>query len=257
MSTSRLGPPVAVSLLFLCGCASRTPGTIATDRPGFLFSTALVPEGAFQVEAGTPLVALDEQAGVDVAQASTPVQLRYGLSPSLELRVGSPVFNRFATDPGPDESGFGDVEIGAKIPLSLPLGQDGAALIAGLRLPVGGDPFAADGPSPSLNAVSSWALDELTSITGLMGVSYLPVDGGDDPVTGSLAALVSRSLGAGWTGAVEAIWFPARHAPDTAYAGVWATRLLGDAWQLDASVHRGLDEDASDWLLGVGISWRW
>jgi len=184
-------------LLLPSGCAasarheqSTAPhGPISTDRPGFLFSSSLVPEGALQVEAGTPLVALDEEAGQETSLVSIPVQLRYGLSPSVELRLGSPVYDWLRTDPGSDEDGFGDVEVGAKVPLPLPLGQDAAALVVGVLLPVGDDAFQVDVPAP-------------------------------------------------------------------AFAGFLATKLLTDTVQLDASVHRGLTDASSDWLLGIGMSAR-
>jgi hypothetical protein len=254
-----------LALVLVLPAACRTPtegsadsysGPINTDRPGFLFSSWLVPRGSFQVEAGVPLVALDDSSAGDNDLVSTPVQLRYGLSPSLELRVGSPVYNWLETDAGPDVDGFGDLEVGLKAPLPLPFNQDASALVAGLRLPTGDDAFQTDDPAPSLNAVSSWMLDEVTELKGLAGLAYLPVDGGEDPIFGSLAGLVSRALGSGWTGAVETIWFPTWNAADTAYAGAWAAKVLGDSMQLDASLHRGLTDDSSDWLVGIGISVR-
>jgi hypothetical protein len=230
---------------------------ISTDRPGFLFSSSLVPDGTVQLEAGTPVVSLDEESGDETTFVSLPVQLRWGLSPSLELRFGSPVYNWLRADPGEDDEGFGDVELGAKTPLPLPFGQDASALIAGVLLPAGDDAFQVDGPAPAVNAVASWALGDVYSLTGLAGLAYLPNDGGADPIVGSLAAYLSRSLGAGWTGSFEADWFPAEHADERAFAGVWATKLLSDTVQLDVSVFRGLTDAASDWLVGIGLSFRY
>ncbi|HKX45166.1 MAG TPA: transporter [Planctomycetota bacterium] len=231
-------------------------GPIATDRPGFLFSSTLVPDGRLQVEAGSPLLAFDEPPGDSLSLVTLPLQLRYGLLPGLELRAGGPAYNWLDTDSAPSESGAGDAEVGVKVPLGLPLGQDSAALLFGLRLPTGADAFQVDDPAPNVNAVSSWAIDERTSLTGLAGLAYTPVDGGEDPLTAALAGLASRALGAGFTGCVELAWFPAWRGADTAYAGLLLTKLLGDDVQLDASVDRGLTDDSSDWLVGIGFAVR-
>jgi hypothetical protein len=229
-------------------------GPISTDRPGFLFSPTLVPEGRLQVEAGLPLAFLDEEGGTETDLFSLPVQLRYGLGPSVELRLGSPVYNWLRADGGSDEQGFGDLEVGVKTPLGLPLGQDAAALLAGLRLPTGDHDFRADDPAPSLNAMAAWTVSE-TALTGMLGLAYTPIDHDDDALVGTVAGLASRALGSDWTGSLEGVWLPGiENAPDTAYAGLLATKLLADELQLDLSVERGLTDDSSDWILGVGAS---
>ena len=85
---------------------------ISTDRPGFLFSPSLVPPGRLQVEAGLPLAFLDDEDGVESELYSLPVQLRYGLGPELELRLGGPLYNWLRVDDASDEQGFGDLEVG-------------------------------------------------------------------------------------------------------------------------------------------------
>lgn len=257
-------PAAPLLLALAAGCAA-TPrqesvevasGPISTDRPGFLYTTSLVPEGRLQVEAGLPQVALDEADGSDSTLASLPVQLRYGASSSLELRLGSSAYNWLDTDAGPDEDGFGDLEFGAKVPVALPFGQDSSVVIASLRVPTGQDPFAIDGVGPSVQSVASWAVEEELTLTGLAGLAYLPLEGSDDPLIASLAALATRSLGNGWSGSLEADWFPAANAVDTAYLGAWVTKLIAHDAQLDASVHRGLTDDSLDWILSLGFSVR-
>jgi len=45
-------------------------------------------------------------------------------------------------------------------------------------------------------------------------------------------------------------------ATNAAYTGITGVYLVSRRLQLDAQLHRGLTEAASDWLIGVGISAR-
>lgn len=242
----------------LCAAAPlHAQGTIDTDRPGFLFTSTTVAEGTLQLEAGTPLWFSDDEDGVETDLATLPLSLRYGLSDSFELRLGSgTTYNWLDTSLG-NERGWGDLEAGFKLGLSPSLGQDSAALIASVRLPTGDDAFTVDDPAPSLFAVSSWTAGEDVLLRGMLGVSWTPIDHDDDAVVGTVAGLVGKPLGGGWTGYAEAAWLPKiENAVDTAYAGLTTTKLLTDDLQLDVSIHRGLTDESSDWLFGVGISFR-
>lgn len=246
---------VVLGSLVASASSAAAQDTISTDRPGFLFSSSLVPEGRFQVEAGLPLWAYDEESGASASLLSTPVQLRYGLHPALELRLGMPVYNWLNVDSGSDEHGAGDMEVGLKTPLPLPFDQDAAALIAGVRLPTGDDDFSVDDPATALNAVSSWTVLEDVAFTGLAGLTYTPIEGDDDALVGALGGLAGKPLPAGWTGYAEAIWFPGfEDVDDTAFVGVLATKLLSNKVQLDFSVDRGLTDESTDWVLGAGLS---
>jgi len=258
-----LARELRITLITFAAVVAATPllaqGTIDTDRPGFLFATTTVPEGMLQVELGLPLVTLDEPSGgPDVRLLQFPAALRYGWSDSLELRLGAPVYNRLRVESGgttSHESGVGDVEVGLK--WALPQGfADAAALIAGVRLPTGEDPFSVDDPAPSLNAVASWTVFEDMTFKGLVGWSHTPVHAGADVDAGALGALLGRSLAEDLSGYVEAAFFPSDDVPDTSYAGFGLGYLLSDDAQVDLSLDAGLDEDAADWIFGVGYSRR-
>lgn len=228
---------------------------ISTDRPGFLFAPTLVPPGRVQFEAGLPSLSLE--AHDELRVWSLPVAARYGWSERLELRASLPTWTDVRAESGPGatrDEGFADAELGAKLALA-PLAGGPFALLGSLRLPTGEDGFTTDELGASAHLLhgrdvgASW-------LQTLLGVSHVPVDGAEDATTGALAALVSRSLAERWSAYVECAAFPGlRHAAGQAYAGcalLWAPR---DRLQLDLAVDFGLDEDSTDVLASLGLSW--
>ena len=88
-------------LLLLCrlGRPRRRKSPIATDRPGFLFSSLTVGRGVVQAELGLPSVTLDESDDVEVRSTSLVGLLRFGVSDDFELRLGAPIYNEVRVEP--------------------------------------------------------------------------------------------------------------------------------------------------------------
>ena len=160
-----LRPALLAALALAAGAAS---AQISTDRPGFGFSPATVGAGVFQVEAGTPQGTLN--SGADAY--SVPVALRYGLTPTVEVRVSASVLDAVGGG-GADldaDVGFRSVTAGAKV--SVPAGDVDLAVIPEAVIPTegGGDVVF------QVNVPAGFALGDL----GLTLVPGLVTGGGVD-----------------------------------------------------------------------------
>jgi hypothetical protein len=249
----------ALALLTATSATAIAQDTINTDRPGLSFSPWLVPTGRFQAEFGLPSLTQTRGDGVDTSAWSTPLQLRYGLSSSLELRLGSSMYN-VVHDNNAHETieGWGDAEIGAKLALC---NADGgacpkAALVGGVRLPVGSDDFTAHEMGFDLNITGDWDLGSGNAMRGTAGFVRTPVDG-DDATSGLLDAVFMRTFDSEWSGYAEAGYLPGFHAAsDQAYIGAGLALLVSNDVQLDVSGDFGLNDASSDAIVGFGISVR-
>ena len=98
--------------------------TVHTDRPGLIPSPYTVAQGKFQVEVGGLNGQFDSDR--DLSQFNFPTTLRYGLTPGLEIRVQSDVYNFLKlndnTGTPRTENGFADVTAGVKY--SIPAGSN-------------------------------------------------------------------------------------------------------------------------------------
>ncbi len=248
--------------------SSIQPAPIATDRPGFLFSSLTVGRGVFQVELGLPAVTWTD-VGIsdgDLQVYGLPLSLRYGVSDTLELRLGSPaLFSHTRLDSSGEtlsDDGFGDLEVGLKWHL---LDADGAtpsfALIPSAVLPVGEEGFSVEEPAYLLNAMAEWTLADGWGLAGLAGVRF-----GDTGDTGgrtfrewTVAAGLGHDLPVpGWSAYGEAavVVNDLGDGFEAPFVGAGFKRLIGDDFQLDLSVDRGFSEETPDWLFGFGLSGR-
>jgi hypothetical protein len=248
----------AFALLTVTSIHALAQDTIVTDRPGLSFSPVLVPTGRFQAELGLPNLTLTRGDGVDTEAWNTPLQLRYGLTSSLELRLGSSLYNISRDNNARETSeGFGDAEIGAKVALCEADGaRPKAALVGGVRVPIGADEFTSHEMGFNLNLAASWAAGEGNTITGLAGFARTPI-GGDDATNGILDVVFARTFDFQWSGYCEAAYLPGFHSSsDQAYVGAGVALLVANDVQLDASGDFGINDASSDAIVGLGISWR-
>jgi hypothetical protein len=248
-----------VALLALGAQAASAQETISTDRPGLGFGTSTVPAGAFQVELGLPAVGLSSNGEADARLINFPGLLRVGITESLELRLGSTLFNASTLEVGGVEQttdGFGAVEMGAKLGFSAGEGGPALALIPSVIVPVDED-FSGNRAAYTLNGVAAWSLPAGFGLTTVAGLAINP-DGEDDYATShTLVGVLGRSLAERLGGFVEAGLYPTPDAADPAYVGGGLTYLLTDLVQLDAFADVGVSSDAaSDLLFGVGASVR-
>lgn len=231
---------------------------IATDRPGFLFSSLTAGRGVLQAEIGLPAVTIDETDGVETRSMSLIAFLRFGVTDDLELRLGAPVLTDLRTGAGND-SGTGDLELGAKWHLlDNAGGQPSLALIPSVILPTGEDGFTADDPIYQLNVALEWALAAGWGLAGLAGALNGP--SADDRFFQETFALsLGRSFpSSAWSayGEIAHVLTGLDGAADLSFFGGGVKYLVSNDTQLDLSFDRGLTGDAPDWLLGLGFSAR-
>jgi hypothetical protein len=248
---------VLVSLLVAGNTAAQE--TIVTDRPGLGFSPAVVPPGVFQVELGIPAFNLTEAGAVSTRLINFPALVRVGVVNSLELRLGSTLYNSSRIEIGPNEettSGFGTVEVGAKFGGSFGDGGVTAAIIPSVILPIGGDNFSSDRTAFTTNGVASFPLPSSMAFNANAGVAFYPVGDEDFTTVGALVGVLSRTLSSTVGGYVEGAFFPTSDADDPAYIGGGLTYLATNLVQIDAFVDRGLTDVSTDWIFGAGFSLR-
>lgn len=239
------------------------PSPIATDRPGFLFSSATVGRGTVQAELGLPAVTLFEfDGGTELRSTSFVGLLRFGVTEDFELRLGAPVYTELRSELGrfrDTESGYGDLEVGTKWHLlDNERGRPSFALIPSVILPTGEDGLTAEEPVYQLNAAFDWALADGWGLTALAG--YLNGPDGDDRYGQETVGLaLGRSLPSpAWSAYGEAVYLATDldGADDGAYLGGGVKYLISNDVQIDVNFDRGLTDGSADWLFGLGLSAR-
>jgi hypothetical protein len=238
---------------------------LATDRPGFLFSSLTVGRGVVQAELGLPAITWSD-VGIsdgDLQTYGLPLTVRVGVSDALELRLGSPsLFTATRLDNSGatvSDDGLGDLEVGLKWHL---LDADGArpsfALIPSVVVPVGDEGFSVEEPAYLLNAAAEWTLAGGWSATGLAGVRFADTGAATYRELTFGAALGRTLPDPAWSAYGEAVWVTndLGDGVDAPFVGGGLKRLLSNDFQLDLFVDRGLSEEAPDWLFGFGVSRR-
>ena len=251
---------LALTLLALAASAPAA-AQISTDRPGLGFNASVVDRGTFQVEAGLPQATrVDASVGgadASITTFSFPVQLRYGLTDAVELRLGSSLYDvtRLSVDTpvgGGDDSdgdaGLDVVELGAKVQLAT--NGPTVALIPSVLVPT---TEAAD-LAVAARAVAGWALTDRVGLTTVLGAVVSDADP-DASVTGEAVAVVGTSFTDALSGYAEVGAYPGDDATPV-YAGGGLAFLVTPDLQLDASFDLGLTDEAADLLFGAGASIR-
>ncbi len=254
---------VVASALCLLASAAAAQATdvdpIVTDRPGFLFSPILVPEGRLQIESGLPTFTQVRGDGSESRTWSLPFAARYGLSDLVELRASLPTWSDVHTDGGgstTDDRGFSDIEIGAKFALD-PSTETPLAIQGSLRLPTGEDGFTTDAVGGSLYLLHTRELANGMGITGMLGATYAPADGGPDPLAGAIGVLLWSPIAGDLSGYVEAAAFPGiEDVAGQSFAGGALVWTASNDVQFDLSADFGLDDDSADVIAAFGVSVR-
>lgn len=247
-------------------------GSISTDRPGFADTTSVLPRGHFQLELGYTCTG-DGGNGVRIRDhAFAQTNLRIGLFDNLELRTlwngfsatesqfiaESPRTGRrfHATD---HDDGAADMTIGLRTQL---LKNDGLvpdlSVLTNLSIPVGSLSKTAGDVVPDLRLAYGWALTDKLRLYGV-GIAAVPRSDG----VRFFQAAGSAGLSYAWSDRLGTFVeyygiFPGRKDEDCALnLDGGFVFLLSDNCQLDFSAGVGLNEQAPDTFVGVGISFRW
>ena len=225
---------------------------ISTDRPSFTTGPILVEPGVWQLELGYTY--RDDISETDIDVGTFPEALvRYGLDGKWELRFGWDGYS-FVDDM---DDMAGDTSLGFKYRMFYQ--QDmmpTMALITTVSLPTGSGESELD-PQFLLSWNYEW--DNITTLAGNLGIGF-PTDEitGDRFSQGVLSLMCSRELNdSASTFAEYYTNFPATDEQDAEHvlqAGV--LYLLNLSTQIDIHAGVGLNDQADDWFVGIGLSCR-
>ncbi len=258
---ARGGIVVASALLALVGvAAAQTASTpIVTDRPSFTSAPTVVGPGVVQIETG--LTAERDTPGRNTAtRFSAPNTLvRLGMSTRVELRVETEGWISSASGrPGRDAvSSASDTALALEYQFTSAerRGLD-LAVIAGSTVPTGGSASSGNA-DPFVRLVWNRPVGAAASLGGTFNWSAPSAD--SHRVRALDASLVAgHPLWGAWSAFWEGV---VQHRDLDADAATWLAnaglqRALGPDLQLDAWAGRGLNEVATDWRFGAGVSWR-
>lgn len=247
-------------------------GALSTDRPGFADTTEVLPPGYLQMEAGYTFTS-DSEAGVRVHdQALAQLNLRFGLLDNLEFRTLWSGFSltetEFTTESprtgrryrtSEHDDGAGDVTLGLRTQL---VENDGwtpdLTLLLNCGIPTGAESKSAGDVVPDVRVAYGWALSERVRLYGVALAAAAVDERGHFP-----QAAGSAGLSYAWTDRLSSFLeyygiYPAGRDSDCAHTadGGFAL-LLNDNTQLDFSAGVGLNEEAPDYFVSFGISFRW
>ena len=236
-----------------------------TDRPDFSEGTQTVSPGHFQLEAGYLFLFDDEKEAQRSEHTLPQLLLRAGLVEDLELRLAWDAFVSSEVDfPGDGGSetleGVGDLSVGFKHRMyDQELAYPSVAFIAELGLPTGGSEVTSDDVIPAFKLL--WALDfaKYYSLAGNFNFEG-PVEDGERFFEPS----ASLTLGKDLTGEISAFveyfgFYPNSDAPDsssTHFASGGFTWSAGDNLQFDTLAGLGLNDEAEDLFIGLGMAYR-
>lgn len=240
------------------------PEVINPDRPDFTNSPETVGQGAQQIELGYTYN-WDDSAGQPIASHSYPeTLLRVGVVDDwFELRVAWNYASALQPAPIAVEQidGAQDLYLGAKIALAPQAGVlPAVAIMPQMTLPTGALAFSADRVMPGVALLYAWDISDWLSLGGSTQVDAL-VDAG----TSSGYAQWAQSFSFGYTlsETTHAFteWYviaPAGADTDrtTHYLDGGFAHRMGDNFQVDIRLGKGLSAADSSWFTGAGCAVR-
>lgn len=234
---------------------------LITDRPDFTESSSTVGRGVAQLELGYTYAYDTENGQGTRDQSIGQPLLRYGIFAEwLEFRIGlAPVEQQVAGSPS--DQGIEDMYLGFKIGLTPQEGiRPEMALIPQATVPTGTGGFEGDEMLPGVNWVYSWEINDWLGIAGSsQGNRAL------DEVTNESYWEFAQSVTAAFGLTDELGFYTEWYAffpssADTArvehYLNGGFTYLINNDVQFDISAGVGMNEAASDYFLGTGLSIR-
>ncbi|MCH9649353.1 MAG: transporter [Deltaproteobacteria bacterium] len=234
--------------LLCCMGISAQGQELITDRPDFTESGVVVPTGSLQIEAG---VTFEDGGDGDETISSPELLLRWGFVERLELRIGVPDW----VDQRRGTSGISDGSLGVKWQLGPTSAGWDLGLIGTVSLPLGDQRNTSDEVDPDLIVTAGRDLSELWSLGGQVGVGR-ETAGADHETVLSATLVLGRALGERGGLFLE---FAAEDREEGGTAVLFHhgfTYLVTPTFQWDVHAGVGLTDDAPDFLIGLGFSWR-
>lgn len=232
---------------------------IVTDRPDFTEASSVVGRRVLQIESGYTYF-YDGQGTNRVINHSYPETIfRYGLLADwLELRLGA----NYATEISSNDKVYGaeDLYLGCKIGLTA---QDGwlpeMALVPQGTIPSGASEFTSGRTLPGINWLYGWDINDFLSFAGSTQVNRSRNDSAElyDAWAQSFTFgyTLTERVGAytEWIGLAPS---DSNRAPTEHYFDGGFTFGASDDVQFDVRGGKGLNDSASDYFVGVGMSIR-
>jgi outer membrane putative beta-barrel porin/alpha-amylase len=234
---------------------AQTDQGIEPDRPDVTNGTHIVPPGLVQIEFGG-LYTRDTPGQTGV---TSPFTIRVGLADWLEARIGA---DGVTTQNGPDASatGFGNVQIGAKLRLwADPGGAPVLSILPGVNLPTADSSRGLGSGDTDFTVAVLTGTDIHTR--GHIDINYgIGAIGAGEGRPHYIQHLISASLSEAvtdrWNPYVEVFWFSRTDidgTPETAMdTGV--IYELGSHFAIDGGVQFGIGGPASDFGAFGGLS---
>ena len=233
---------------------------IVTDRPDFTEASSTVGRGVLQIESGYTY-SIDDDGADETTSHSYPETLwKLGVwADWLELRFA---YNYADEDvSGVTATGSEDLYLGTKLSLT---GQAGilpeTAIILQMTVPTGDESFSADEVLPGVNYLYSWTINDFISTAGSTQANRAI-----ESLPGSAYAEFAQSWTVGYSLAEKlgafTEWFvlvphSAEHVRNEHYLDGGFTYYITDNVMWDIRAGMGLDEDATDFFAGSGLSIR-
>lgn len=236
---------------FLTGSTVLGDEAISTDRPSFTTSPFTLSPGTAQLELG---YTYRESAAGDNIGDFPQTLFRYGIQDNLELRAG---WGGYSFSDNGDFAN--DMSLGLKWQFMEQDKLPAMGLIVALGLPTGhhSDELT---PSAILAASYDWQYD--LTFSANLGVAFPHDVVTDDRFTQGIFSLnVARPFTLAdlkFDGYVEYFTiFPDVNDGDCAHSiGLGVTHTLNKSMQLDVNGGFGLSDEADDWFVGAGFSYR-
>jgi hypothetical protein len=241
---------VVILILILSGSVGQAQ-QIITDRPDQTESSATIPKGSFQIEAGVLLgfVELESQKEREITLPT--VLLRYGLTKALELRLVNNFLSVKNKTLNEEVHGFSNLEIGAKVQILKKEGVNTEiAFLSHLVIPTSSERLI-NSNYGMVNKLS--VAHELSENIGLgynVGYNYFGV--GRGIITYSLALGISLSDKVGLY--FEPYGDLVELENHLASFDTGLTYLIDDNFQLDISFGAGINHTMN--YMALGFSWN-
>jgi hypothetical protein len=220
------------SLALLVAACPVVAQTIDSNRPGFTFAPTVVPHRKLQLEGGVAYDKLSDSV------AAPQGELRYGAAEGVEL---------FLTSLNWDDADRADLAVGTKLAVDGLPDTTQIALLFQLSAPTGDNNTSSDRWDPS--AAFIWAH---SGALPLAGTARLTQSGNDSQFDNGLKLILPSSSGRAAFVEWELNW------PEGGDAAHWLNGgyqwLLSDHFQLDVNVGLGLNDEAGDYRIGLGLS---
>ncbi len=225
------------------------------DRPDVTNGTHIVDVGLLQIELG----GLFNHSGPYQHDVGTPITARVGLTDWFEVRFGGDGFLASA-DPQGNQSGIGNVQVGAKLRLwADPGGVPVLSILPTINLPAASESKGLGSGESDFTVALLTGTDFLTRghVDVNYGIGLIGAGTGLPRFTQHLVAIsMSAEVPGPVTPYVESFWF-SRQDPDGGHViaiDMGAIYVINPQFALDGGVQAGLSDAAPSWSVFGGIS---